>query len=142
MDHQQWDGQPTEGPLLLTDAPYGPTLFGHKGVTEFLFLCPGRQHRTRIEAKFQSSPGSVERKLVYALFNAIEAYPERHAVIVMGGDGWSKGVRSWLRAAAERYAQFSVPRGKRIDVMNVPELKAWLNSVLAGNRVVTPTCVE
>lgn len=125
------DGEP-EGEWLLTNVPY-VTLYGSKGRTEFLLLSAVRGLRIRIEAKWQSSQGSVDEKLPHLYLNALKAMPENDVIIVIDGPGWRPGGLEWLRAAAADRAFAERPE-KVVRVMDLDEFKKWAASALPSLR--------
>lgn len=120
-------GEP-EGEWLLTNVPY-VTLYGGKGRTEFLLLSASRDLRIRIEAKWQSSPGSVDEKLPYLYLNALQSMPEPVVFIVIDGPGWRAGGLEWLKRTVDGNAFADGPR-KTIRVMGLDEFTSWTNSTL------------
>lgn len=121
-------GEP-EGEWLLTNVPY-TTLYGSKGRTEFLLLSATRGLRIRIEAKWQSSGGSVDEKLPYLYLNALKAMPEPTVFIVIDGPGWRPGGLQWLRNSADGHA-FADGGDKVIKVMGLDAFRAWTETELA-----------
>lgn len=127
------DGEP-EGEWLLTNVPY-VTLYGSKGRTEFLLLSTARGLRIRIEAKWQSSAGSVDEKLPHLYLNALKAMPEDTVFIVIDGPGWRPGGLEWLKnAAADR--TFADRPEKLVRVMSLEEFRTWTDDALGSARSV------
>ena len=62
--------------LLVRRVPY-QSIYGHRGVTEFLAVSASRGLAIRIECKWQQSQGSVDEKFPYLYLNCIQAMPER-----------------------------------------------------------------
>lgn len=122
------DGEP-RGEWLLTNVPY-TTLYGSKGRTEFLLLSASRGLNIRIEAKWQSSHGSVDEKLPHLYLNALKAMPEDTVFIVIDGPGWRPGGLAWLKKAAEERA-FSDRPEKTVRVMGLDEFRSWADAALS-----------
>jgi len=112
--------------VLLTNAPY-KNIYGGAGRSEFLFLPQGHVEKAiRIEAKFKKSSGSTDERLAYLYLNVIEAYPEKHVIVVVGGSGWRKGAVEWLRNVAARKAYTTVQSATKIvEIMTLNVFKAW-----------------
>jgi hypothetical protein len=125
------DGEPP-GEWLLTNVPY-VTLYGSKGRTEFLLLSAARGLRIRIEAKWQSSQGSVDEKLPHLYLNALKAMPENDVIIVIDGPGWRPGGLEWLKKAAADKAFADRPE-KVVRIMDFEEFKGWAASALPSSR--------
>lgn len=123
------DGEP-EGEWLLTNVPY-VTLYGSKGRTEFLLLSAARGLRIRIEAKWQSSAGSVDEKLPHLYLNALKAMPENDVIIVIDGPGWRPGGLEWLRKAAADRAFADRPE-KVVRVMSLDEFRTWTDDTMGA----------
>jgi len=125
------DGEPP-GEWLLTNVPY-VTLYGSKGRTEFLLLSAARGLRIRIEAKWQSSQGSVDEKLPHLYLNALKAMPEDTVFIVIDGPGWRPGGLEWLKKAAADKA-FADRLEKVVRIMNLADFRAWTDDTLRSSR--------
>ena len=54
--------------LLVRRVPY-QSIYGHRGVTEFLAVSASRGLAVRIECKWQQSQGSVDEKFPYLYLN-------------------------------------------------------------------------
>ncbi|MDP9729360.1 4-diphosphocytidyl-2C-methyl-D-erythritol kinase (plasmid) [Alicyclobacillus sp. TC] len=117
--------------LLLQNVPY-KTIYGHEGKTEFLLVSSEYNLCVRIECKWQQSPGSVDEKYPYVYLNAVEAMPEEHILIVLGGQGAKKGAIDWLKQTAAQGRYGAVAQGKKIEVMSLDEFIAWANRTFRG----------
>lgn len=126
--YSEWEdaGEP-DGEWLLTNAPY-VNLYGGKGRTEFLLLSKSRGLRVRIEAKWQSSPGSVDEKLPYLYLNALKAMPETTVFIVIDGPGWRPGGLAWLRRAAAGDV-FGTDPDRDVRIMTLEEFQSWVEAL-------------
>lgn len=116
--------------IAVLDAPY-QSIYGHRTRIEFLLILGERQ--ILVEAKRQSSSGSVDEKLPYVFLNALENMPEREFVFVMDGEGWREGARAWIEARAAETPGFTV--------LAPDELSAWLAAPLCETDAA-PGCVE
>lgn len=103
--------------LAVTNAPY-QSIYGHRSRIEFLLLHHGEQ--TFIEAKRQMTSGSTDEKLPYVVENAKAAIGEgRGFLLVMDGEGFKPGAKSWVKAQGEALEGF--------DVIAKDGLAGWLN---------------
>lgn len=73
--------------LLVRRVPY-QSIYGHRGVTEFLAVSASRGLAIRIECKWQQSQGSVDEKFPYLYLNCIQAMPEREIILLIDGNGY------------------------------------------------------
>ena len=114
--------------LLLKNVPY-ETIYGHHGNTEFLLLSEKYNLKIRIECKWQQSAGSVDEKLPYLYLNAIEAIPEKDFMILIDGDGFKAGAKTWLREAAKKkYYTTNENSDTNIMVFSLAEFFTWANN--------------
>lgn len=115
--------------LLLRHVPYN-TLYGTRGYSEYLVRSERYALHIRIECKWQQSPGSVDEKFPYTYISCVEAIPEDHVIIILGGDGSRDGAKEWLRQAAKerRYISSEKPQ-KKIEVFTLTEFMAWANNI-------------
>lgn len=109
--------------LLVRRVPY-TSIYGHRGVTEFLALSPSRSLAVRIECKWQQSQGSVDEKFPYLYLNCIHAMPEREIILLIDGNGYKPGALAWLKQAAGSQHE------KSIRVFNLAEFLIWANQRL------------
>lgn len=87
-DHETLpEPRPSDRSVLL-NAPYR-SIYGHEARIEFLFYLAGKTYL--IEAKRQTSPGSVYEKLAFVRLNALHNGDRHHFVLVMDGDGFREG---------------------------------------------------
>ena len=84
--------------LLVRRVPY-QSIYGHRGVTEFLAVSASRGLAIRIECKWQQSQGSVDEKFPYLYLNCIQAMPEREIILLIDGNGYKPGALAWLKQA-------------------------------------------
>ena len=112
--------------ILLQNVPHQMSLFGKRGITEFLFRWPARDVEVRIDAKYQRVRSTSRRRIVYAVLNALEHFPERHIIFVIDGPGWSEGAIRWAKSAGTRYHKFANHPDKKVEVMTYGEFQAWL----------------
>lgn len=115
--------------LLLMNVPY-PTIYGHKGITEFLIKSKKYNLEVRIECKWQQVAGSVDEKFPYLYLNCLEKMPENHIIIIIDGGGAKLGAIQWLRniSAQKKYTAIE-NQFKKIDVMNLSEFIIWANKI-------------
>ncbi len=109
--------------LLVRRVPY-LSIYGHRGVTEFLAYSESRGLNIRIECKWQQSQGSVDEKFPYLYLNCIHAMPESEIILLIDGNGYKPGALNWLKQAAA-----SQPV-KQIHVFNLVEFLIWTNQRL------------
>ena len=109
--------------LLVCRVPY-TSVYGHRGVTEFLAVSASRSLAVRIECKWQQSQGSVDEKFPYLYLNCIHAMPEQEIILLIDGNGYKPGALAWLKHAA---ASQDV---KAIRVFNLVEFLVWTNKRL------------
>ena len=113
--------------LLLKNVPF-ETIYGHKGNTEFLLISEKYHLRIRIECKWQQSAGSVDEKLPYLYLNTIEAMPEKDIIILIDGDGFKKGAKTWLRnAVKEKLYTDETNNDTNVMVFSLAEFFTWAN---------------
>lgn len=111
---------------IIRNAEY-TTIYNHKGKTEFVIVNCDR--RIRVENKYQASAGSVDEKFVFTLLNAIEAYQEKEAIIIIDGGGYKEGAREWVRKKIEEnWLDFKSQ--KDIKLMNIQEFIQWCSREL------------
>ena len=102
------------------------TIYGHPGVTEFVIV--NGERRIRVEAKYQSTTGSVDEKYPYMLLNAILQYPEKEIVFVVDGGGYREGAYNWLKKQIdEEFLDYKNTYGKNIKLMSIAEFMNWFN---------------
>ena len=82
--------------LLVRRVPY-QSIYGHRGVTEFLAVSASRGLAIRIECKWQQSQGSVDEKFPYLYLNCIQAMPEREIILLIDGNGYKPGKNKMCR---------------------------------------------
>lgn len=113
------------GRYILRDAVY-TTIYGHEGRTEFVIV--DGERRIRVEAKFQSAPGSVDEKFPYMMLNGIYRYPEDEVVFVVDGGGYRAGARAWLEDRIDGdWLRYREEHGKRMRLMSITEFMDWFN---------------
>ena len=114
--------------LLLKNVPF-TTIYGHGGNTEFLLLSEKYNLKIRIECKWQQSAGSVDEKLPYLYLNTIEAMPEKDIMILIDGDGFKPGAKTWLKNAIEQKLYTSEENCDiNIRVFSLTEFFTWANN--------------
>ena len=106
--------------LLVRRVPY-QSIYGHRGVTEFLAVSASRGLAIRIECKWQQSQGSVDEKFPYLYLNCIHAMPEREIILLIDGNGYKPGALAWLKQAV------ASQDAKLIHVFNLVEFLVWAN---------------
>jgi hypothetical protein len=114
--------------LLLKNVPF-TTIYGHGGNTEFLLISEEYKLRIRIECKWQQSAGSVDEKLPYLYLNTIEAMPEKDIMILIDGDGFKAGAKTWLRnAVKEKLYTNDKNSDTNVMVFSLAEFFTWANN--------------
>lgn len=114
--------------LLLKNVPF-TTIYGHGGNTEFLLLSEKYNLKIRIECKWQQSAGSVDEKLPYLYLNTIEAMPEKDIMILIDGNGFKPGAKTWLKNAIEQKLYTSEENCDiNIKVFSLTEFFTWANN--------------
>lgn|SRR5690554_3620185 len=113
--------------LLLKNVPF-ETIYGHRGNTEFLLISEKYKLRIRIECKWQQSAGSVDEKLPYLYLNTIEAMPEKDIMILIDGDGFKAGAKTWLRnAVKDKLYTTDKNNDTNVMVFSLAEFFTWAN---------------
>jgi len=102
------------------------------GKTEFLLKSLDYNLDVRIECKWQQSSGSVDEKYPYVYLNAVEAMPEDHIIIVLGGSGAKKEAVEWLKQTAGAGKYGAIEKGKKIEVMSLDGFITWANRTFRG----------
>ena len=124
-----WEKNPEKygDELLLKNVPF-ETIYGHGGNTEFLLISKKYSLRIRIECKWQQSAGSVDEKLPYLYLNTIEAMPENDIMILIDGEGFKVGAKTWLRKAVKsKLYTTEKSKEKNIMVFYLAEFFTWAN---------------
>ncbi len=117
--------------LLLKNVPF-TTIYGHRGNTEFLLISEKYNLRIRIECKWQQTKGSVDEKLPYLYLNTIEAMPEKDIIILIDGDGFKAGAKTWLRnAAKEKLYTNKKNHDTNVVVFSLAEFFTWANNTFS-----------
>jgi len=127
--YRKWEKKPKNygKELLLKNVPF-ETIYGHHGNTEFLLLSEKHNLRIRIECKWQQSAGSVDEKLPYLYLNTIEAMPEKDIMILIDGDGFKAGAKTWLRnAVQEKLYTTKKNNDTNVMVFSLTEFFTWAN---------------
>lgn len=115
--------------LLLENVPYR-TIYRGTGRTEFLLRSRRYGLYVRIECKWQQTSGSVDEKFPYVYLNAIETLPEKHLIVIWGGEGFKPGAVPWLKEAAERKRYTTAENAdRRVEIMRLEEFMTWANQV-------------
>ncbi len=128
--YRHWNKNPQKfgNELLLKNVPF-ETIYNHKGNTEFLLLSKKYNLKIRIECKWQQVAGSVDEKLPYLYLNTIEAMPEKDIIILIDGDGWKKGAKTWLKSAVEKRKYTTEKNNnKNIMIFSLAEFFTWANN--------------
>ncbi len=128
--YREWEKKPEKygKELLLKNVPF-KTIYNHKGNTEFLLISERYNLRIRIECKWQQSAGSVDEKLPYLYLNTIEAMPEKNIMILIDGDGFKAGAKTWLRnAVKEKLYTTEENKDTNIMVFSLAEFFTWANN--------------
>lgn len=128
--YRKWAEKPENygNELLLKNVPF-ETIYGHKGNTEFLLISQQYNLRIRIECKWQQSAGSVDEKLPYLYLNTIEAMPEKDIMILIDGDGFKSGAKTWLRnAVKEKLYTNDTNNDTNVMVFSLAEFFTWANN--------------
>lgn len=116
--------------LLLKNVPF-ETIYGHRGNTEFLLISEQYKLRIRIECKWQQSAGSVDEKLPYLYLNTIEAMPEKDIMILIDGDGFKAGAKTWLKnAVKDKLYTTEKNNDTNVMVFSLAEFFTWANKTL------------
>lgn len=109
---------------IIKNASY-TTIYNEGGRTEFVIVDGDR--RIRVEAKYQSTQGSVDEKYPYMLLNGIYQYPESEIIFVVDGGGYKPGARQWLEEHIRNNWLDYKARGKNIRLMTIVEFANWFN---------------
>jgi hypothetical protein len=127
--YRVWEKNPERygSELLLKNVPF-ETIYGHKGNTEFLLISKKYNLRIRIECKWQQTAGSVDEKLPYLYLNTIEAMPEKDVMILIDGEGFKAGAKTWLRKAVKDKL-YTTDKNKDTNIMvfSLAEFFTWAN---------------
>jgi len=89
--------------------------------------------KVRIEAKWQSSPGSVDEKFPYVLLNCLFAYDELINIIILDGGGYKHTAKLWISKAAEfatTFANTFTNSKKQIFVLSLNEFGKWFDEFM------------
>jgi hypothetical protein len=131
--YRVWEKNPEKygEELLLKNVPF-ETIYGHKGNTEFLLISEKYKLRIRIECKWQQSAGSVDEKLPYLYLNTIEAMPEKDIMILIDGEGFKAGAKTWLKTAVKgKLYTTENNNDKNILVFTLADFFTWANKTFA-----------
>ncbi len=128
--YRKWQKKPENygKELLLKNVPF-ETIYGHRGNTEFLLMSEKYDLRIRIECKWQQSAGSVDEKLPYLYLNTIEAMPEKDIMILIDGDGFKKGAKTWLKnAVKQKLYTNETNNDTNVMVFSLADFFTWANN--------------
>lgn len=109
--------------VVLTNVPY-TTIYGEGGKTEYLII--DGERRVRVECKNQFAAGSVDEKAPYTLLNAMQAYPEKEAILLYNGNGFKPGMRPWIKDRLDE-DWLGYKRRIKIQLMDLNEFIQWFN---------------
>ena len=107
---------------VVKNAPY-ITSYGTKGKTEYVIK--NGKRAIRVEAKHQTSNGSVDEKFPYLWDNAVNSYPEKEVILVVDGGGYRAAARQWLQNAIDNNRDNYKEKGKVIKLMTMDEFASW-----------------
>ena len=82
---------------VFVEVEFGKTIIGKNRRLDLLLLREADQTALGLECKFQSSSGTTDEKIPYALADLDAMWIE--GALVYGGTGWSPGVLHTLQAA-------------------------------------------
>lgn len=117
-----------EDKLAITQVPY-TTIYGCKGKTEFVMINKTLGRRIRIECKYQNAAGSVDEKLPYTYLQAALAYEEDETILCLGGSGFKKGAKEWLKKTCDSRWMLEGKPNRKIKLMTVDEITAFINDL-------------
>ena len=126
VSYREWIKNPDSygKELLLRNVPF-TTIYNHGGNTEFLLKSEKHGISVRIECKWQQSGGSVDEKFAYLYLNAVQAMPEDHIIIIVGGGGYKAGALQWLKDAADN--KTAIKHQKNIKIFSLEDFMIWTN---------------
>jgi len=93
------------GLKVLREVFAGKSIIGKNRRVDIFLFHQGMNEAFAIECKYQSSSGTIDEKIVYALNDIQEMWMK--GCIVYAGDGFSKGVLSHLEGT--KYAAYCLP---------------------------------
>lgn len=96
---------------VFVEVDLGKTIIGKRRRLDLLLLRESDQVALGIETKFQSTGGTTDEKIPYALADLDAMWIE--GVLVYGGTGWSAGVQHTLDAARRAVRCEPAPGFKR-----------------------------
>lgn len=113
--------------VVVKNYPY-TTIYGSKGRSEFVLIdrTVTPERRVRIEAKWQSKPGSVDEKLPYVWLSAVFAYEEDEVVLVIDGEGYKHGAKEWITSKSDEMWLVDKDGDKKIEVKTFASMRDWL----------------
>jgi hypothetical protein len=104
---------------------------GNHRVDWEIFQLANENVRGLISCKYQGTPGTTEEKIAYEvikLLHAMENDPRyKKSWLIMGGDGWSPGIRLFVRNELHKWVPQMVGR---VQILTTDQL---INSDLALN---------
>ena len=100
-----WDfAKSSESPIFSKQVNVGESIYGTQRRCDFIFFHPEKfNNHYIIECKWQSSPGSVDEKYPFTVLNIQKSGID--TIIILDGDGYKKGAKKWLKAAANGHLQ-------------------------------------
>ena len=116
--------QNTKKKYVIKNSSYN-TIYNEVGRTEFVIVFNDR--KIRVEAKYQSVPGSIDEKYPYMLLNGIYRYPEKEIIFVVDGSGYKPGARKWLEDHINNNWLNYKEQGKTITLMTITQFANWFN---------------
>lgn len=122
------------GVTVYTEVPVGKTIIGKDRHVDVLLVRQSDQQALAVEAKWQSTSGTADEKIPYALQD-IEAMwiP---GCLVYGGEGWSKGVLHTLEGS--RFAVYCQPDKSLRRTKQTLELDHVISAVFGFWDLVLP----
>ncbi len=125
---------------VYEEIPLGSSIIGKSRRVDILVLSEDRRTAAALETKFQSSGGTADEKIPYALQDCAAMHIP--ATVVYAGEGWSPGVRHLL-AGSPHAVEVAVmgpdvlSDSRELDVF-LAEVFGFWELVVAGKPQVAP----
>ena len=86
-----------DGKQFAKQVDVGQTIYGTKRVVDFIVFIPNRfPEGLIIECKWQESPGSVDEKYPYLLYNILKTGVP--SIVLLDGGGYKEKAGEWLKS--------------------------------------------
>ena len=119
--------QAMNGKQYIKQIPVGKTIYDTQRKADFLIINSDKFAKGLIiECKWQQSPGSVDEKYPYLLFNILKT--EVPTVVLLDGGGYKPAAKDWLVVRATD----PMSKGLLLGVWSMSEFQTKINNGFLG----------